>query len=143
MVKWLTHLAVNQTCVGSIPIVRPISKIRPSGLFFMGRRWIKSWRIAPACPYIFLEDNMGSNNGHTNEQEIINFLNEKRICDLAPHFKGWLIEIFPKCNDYLKAKKHKINKKQFRDDNTNSLYWHFINADTVLLFNSKNEHFSL
>lgn len=24
VVKWLTHLAVNQTRVGSIPIVRPI-----------------------------------------------------------------------------------------------------------------------
>lgn len=56
---------------------------------------------------------MGSNNGHTNEQEIINFLNGKRICDLAPHFKGWLIELFPKCNDYLKVKK--LNNEQKAD----------------------------
>lgn len=26
MVKWLTHLAVNQTRVGSIPINRPMKK---------------------------------------------------------------------------------------------------------------------
>ena len=38
VVKWLTHLAVNQTFVGSIPIVRPIlKKLDPMGLFFMGQ----------------------------------------------------------------------------------------------------------
>ena len=34
VVKWLTHLAVNQACVGSSPIVRPIKSNAMKIAFF-------------------------------------------------------------------------------------------------------------
>lgn len=60
-----------------------------------------------------LEESMGTNNGHENEQEIIELLSGKRISDLAPHFKQWLIKLFPNCNAYLKVKK--LNNEQKAD----------------------------
>ena len=37
VVKWLTHLTVNQACVGSSPIGRPNLYKRPLGAFFIFR----------------------------------------------------------------------------------------------------------
>lgn len=56
---------------------------------------------------------MGKNEGHVNEQEIIDFLNGKRISDLSPHFRQWLGALFPKCGDCLKVKK--LNNEQKAD----------------------------
>jgi len=73
----------------------------------------KACRFALRFPYILLVTIMGINDGHANEQEIIELLNGKRISDLAPHFKKWLTTLFLKCNDYLEVKK--LNNEQKAD----------------------------